>query len=76
MYGRPPKTEGLKAIGLNIGHRRIARLMQQNGMSVVRTRKHKNPRATRVLVMQDPAGNESPLSIGLEKPCRLRTKGR
>ncbi len=34
-------TEELKEIGLNIGHRRVGRLMRQNGISVVRTRKHK-----------------------------------
>ena len=40
-YGRPRMTEELKEIGLNIGHRRVGRLMRQNGISVVRTRKHK-----------------------------------
>jgi len=34
-------TEELKEIGLEIGHRRVGRLMRQNGISVVRTRKHK-----------------------------------
>lgn len=40
-YGRPGMTEDLKEIGLNVGHRRVGRLMRQNGISVVRTRKHK-----------------------------------
>ena len=40
-YGRPRMTEELKEIGLNIGHRSVGRLMRQNGISVVRTRKHK-----------------------------------
>ena len=53
-YGRPRMTEELKEIGLNIGHRRVGRSplivcrqttagqwMRQNGISVVRTRKHK-----------------------------------
>jgi putative transposase len=40
-YGRPRMTEELKEIGLNVGHRWVGRLMRQNGMSVVRTRKHK-----------------------------------
>ena len=40
-YGRPRMTEELKEIGLNVGHRRVGRLMRQNGISVVRTRKHK-----------------------------------
>ncbi len=34
-------TEELKDIGLDIGLRRIGRLMRQNGISVVRIRKHK-----------------------------------
>jgi len=34
-------TEELKEIGLNVGHRCVGRLMRQNGISVVRTRKHK-----------------------------------
>lgn len=40
-YGRPRMTEELKEIGLSIGHRRVGRLMRQNGISVIRTRKHK-----------------------------------
>jgi putative transposase len=40
-YGRPRMTEELKEIGLTVGHRRVGRLMRQNGISVVRTRKHK-----------------------------------
>lgn len=40
-YGRPRMTEELKEIGLDIGRRRVGRLMRQNGISVVRTRKHK-----------------------------------
>ena len=40
-YGRPRMTEELKEIGLDVGHRRAGRLMRQNGISVVRTRKHK-----------------------------------
>ncbi|KHA54135.1 transposase [Sulfitobacter geojensis] len=40
-YGRPRMTEELKEIGLNVGHRCVGRLMRGNGISVVRTRKHK-----------------------------------
>lgn len=40
-YGRPRMTEELKEIGLDVGHRRVGRLMRQNAISVVRTRKHK-----------------------------------
>ncbi len=34
-------TEELKELGLNVGHRRVGRLMRENGISVVRTRKYK-----------------------------------
>jgi len=40
-YGRPRMTEELKELGLNVGHRRVGRLMRDNGISVVRTRKYK-----------------------------------
>lgn len=41
-YGRPRMTEELKELGLCVGHRRVGRLMRENGIYVVRTRKHKN----------------------------------
>lgn len=37
-YDRPRKTEELKEIGLDVGHRRVGRLMRRNRISVVRTR--------------------------------------
>lgn len=40
-YGRTRMTEELRELGLQIGHRRVGRLMRQNGISVIRTRKHK-----------------------------------
>ena len=40
-YGRPRMTEELKELGLCVGHRRIGRLMKDNGICVIRTRKHK-----------------------------------
>ena len=33
--------EELKQIGLDVDHRRVGRLMRQNDVSVIRTRKHK-----------------------------------
>ncbi len=40
-YGRPRMTQELKEVGLHVGHRRIGRLMRDNGFRVVRTRKYK-----------------------------------
>ena len=40
-YGRPRMTQELQEQGLEVGHRRVGRLMQQNGIKVVRTHKYK-----------------------------------
>jgi transposase InsO family protein len=40
-YGRPRMTEELKEVGVNVGHRRVGRLMRENGVVVERTRKFK-----------------------------------
>jgi putative transposase len=39
--GRPRMTMELKETGLNLGERRVGRLMRTNGIRPVRTRKHK-----------------------------------
>jgi len=40
-YGRPRMTEALNELGLQVGQRRVGRLMRQNGIQIVRTRKFK-----------------------------------
>lgn len=40
-YGRPRMTEEIKELGLDVGHRRVGRLMRENDICIVRTRKHK-----------------------------------
>lgn len=40
-YGRPRMTEELKDLGLEVGHRRVGRLMSENGIEVKRNRKFK-----------------------------------
>ena len=40
-YGRPRMTEELKELGFAVGHRRVGRLMSQNGIQVFRTHKYK-----------------------------------
>jgi len=40
-YGRPRMTEELKELGFDVGHRRVGRLMRQNSIFVVRTRKYR-----------------------------------
>ena len=40
-YGRPRMTMELKEVGLEVGERRVGRLMKINGIRPVRTRRHK-----------------------------------
>lgn len=40
-YGRPRMTEELRDLGFNVSHHRVGRLMGQNGIRPIRTRKHK-----------------------------------
>ena len=40
-YGRPRMTQELKELGLQLGQRRVARIMRDNGIQVLRSRKFK-----------------------------------
>jgi len=40
-YGRPRMTQELNELGLQVGERRIARIMRGNGIQVLRSRKFK-----------------------------------
>jgi putative transposase len=40
-YGRPRMTEELQELGLKVGHRRVGRLMGENGIKIIRTQKYK-----------------------------------
>ena len=40
-YGRPRRIEELQQSGLKVGHRRIGRLMRENGITIIRTQKYK-----------------------------------
>ena len=40
-YGRPRMTEELQELNLNVGHRRVCRLMRENGIKIIRTQKYK-----------------------------------
>ena len=35
-YGRPRMTEELQELGVNVGHRRVGRLMRDNGIKIIR----------------------------------------
>jgi transposase InsO family protein len=40
-YGRPRMTQELNELGINVGQRRVARIMRDNGIQVLRSRKFK-----------------------------------
>jgi len=40
-YGRPRMTEELKEVGVDVGHRRVGRIMRENGIRVERSKKYK-----------------------------------
>ena len=40
-YGRPRMTEELQELGLQVGHRRVGRLMSENGIKIIRTQTYK-----------------------------------
>ena len=40
-YGRPRMIEELQGLGVCVGHRRVGRLMRDNGIKIIRTQKYK-----------------------------------
>ena len=40
-HGRPPMTEELQELNLNVGHRRVGRLTGETGIKIIRTQKYK-----------------------------------
>lgn len=73
-YGRPRMTEELKEIGLDVGHRRVGRLMRQNGKSVVRTRKHKvTSIAWQAIAKQSAERGTATTSSTLHRTCWIVT---
>lgn len=76
-YGRPRMTEELKEIGLDVGHRRVGRLMRQNGISVVRTRKHKvTTIARQAIATQSAERGIAIISSTLRPICWIETSPR
>ena len=73
-YGRPRMTEELKEIGLDVGHRRVGRLMRRNGISVVRTRKHKvTTIARQAIAKQSAERGTAIISSTLRRTCWIVT---
>ncbi len=73
-YSRPRMTEELKEIGLNIGHRGVGRLMRQNGISVIRTRKRKVTTIARQAIAQQSAKRGTVITSAIwHKTCWIAT---
>ncbi len=73
-YGRPRMTEELKEISLKVGHRRVGRLMRQNGISVVRTRKHKVTTIARQAIARQSAERGTAITSSTLRPtCWIGT---
>jgi len=49
--GRVRMTEELKELGLQVGHRRVGRLMRQNGISVIRLSGHVSTRLQQTVII-------------------------
>ena len=47
-YGRPRMTAELNELGFDVGERRVGRLMKENGIFAVRTKKYKRTTVTAV----------------------------
>jgi hypothetical protein len=54
-YGRPRMTEELQELGLEVGHRRVGRLMAVNAIKAVRTRKYKATTGLTLSIRNGPA---------------------
>ena len=76
-YGRPRMTEELKEIGLEVGHRRVGRLMRQNDISVVRTHKYKvTTIARQAIAKQSAERGTAIISSTLRQTCWIVTSQR
>lgn len=67
-YGRPRMTEELKEIGLDVGHRRVGRLMRQNSISVIRPRKHKVTTIARQAIAKQSAERGIAITSSTSRP--------
>jgi hypothetical protein len=76
-YGRPRMIEELTEIGLNVCHSCVGRLMRQNGIVVVRTRKHKATTIARQAIAKQSAERGTAIiSSTLRQTCLIVTSRR
>ena len=82
-YGRPRMTEELNELGIRVGQRRVGRLMRQNGIQAIRSRKFRGDLS--LLQVQDAViidrlarglGRDEAAAIRAQSPLAFETQGR
>jgi hypothetical protein len=73
-YGWPRMTEELQELNLNVGHRRVGRLMRENGIKIVRTQKYKATTIARRAIAKQSAERGTAITRSTLRPiCWIRT---
>jgi transposase InsO family protein len=67
-YGRPRMTEELHELNLNVGHRRVGRLMRENGIKIVRTQKYKATTIARQAIAKQSAERGTAITRSILRP--------
>ena len=76
-YGRPRMTEELQELGLKVGHRRVGRLMGENGIKIIRTQKYKATTIARQAIAKQSAERGTAIiSSTLRQTCWIVTSRR
>ncbi len=76
-YGRPRMTEELQEEGLNVGHRRVGRLMRENDIKVIRTQKYKATTIARQAIAKQSAERGTVTIRSILRPtCWIRISQR
>ena len=76
-YGRPRMTEELQELGLRVGHRRVGRLMRENGIKTIRTQKYKATTIARQAIAKQSAERGTAITRSTSRlTCWTRTSQR
>lgn len=77
-YGSPRMTEELKEVGVDVGHRQVARLMRENGIVVERMRKFKAEEGQGIIrgIVSPTTLRQRKLAEHRPKPLGYRLHGR
>ena len=73
-YGRPRMKEELQELNLNVGHRRVGRLMRENGIKIIRTQKYKATTIARQAIAKQSAERGTAITSSiLRRTCWIGT---